>query len=199
MAASTKAVKIGVIVEEINDLEVLYELTKKIIKENQFSFLHFVGHGCGKLQKKCRAWGRNLLDRGCNHIVLVHDLDRRNEKELRETLEKEMRDLEATQKVIVIPIEEMEAWLLADAKVIKEVFRLSRAPRLPSNPEKISNPKEYLARLVREGKKSQYLNTVHNKRIAGKIPIASVRRCSSFSTFEGFLRAVFPKASSRVA
>ena len=51
MAVLTKALRIGVIAEEWNDVDVIYELTCKIIKENQFSFLNFAAHGCGKLQK----------------------------------------------------------------------------------------------------------------------------------------------------
>ena len=58
MAGSAKAVRIGVIAEEKNDIDVIYELTCKIIKENQFSFSHFIGHGCGKVRKKCNAWDK---------------------------------------------------------------------------------------------------------------------------------------------
>ncbi len=61
MGDSKKSTKIGVIAEEQNDIDVLYQYTCKIIPENSFSFLRFVGHGCGKLRKKCRAWAENLL------------------------------------------------------------------------------------------------------------------------------------------
>ena len=40
-----KSIKIGVIAKEINDVEVLYEYTAKLIPENGFAFAQFVGHG----------------------------------------------------------------------------------------------------------------------------------------------------------
>jgi hypothetical protein len=60
MGASKKSIKIGVIAEESNDVEVLYEYTGKLIPANTFSFAQFVGHGCGKLRRKCRAWAGEL-------------------------------------------------------------------------------------------------------------------------------------------
>ena len=92
MADSSKSLKIGVIAEEKNDVEVLYELTCKIINEREFSFKQFVGHGCGKLRRKCGAWAVNLLRRGCTHLVVVHDLDKRNESELRAELDSAIKD-----------------------------------------------------------------------------------------------------------
>ena len=53
MADSNSRFTIGVIAEEVNDVEVLYEMTCKIVSENSFSFKLFVGHGCGKLRRKC--------------------------------------------------------------------------------------------------------------------------------------------------
>ena len=47
MAGSKKSSRLGVIAEEYNDIDVLYEYTAKLIAENSFRFLPFVGHGCG--------------------------------------------------------------------------------------------------------------------------------------------------------
>ncbi len=48
MAGSKKSSRLGVIAEEYNDIDVLYEYTAKLIAENSFRFLPFVGHGCGE-------------------------------------------------------------------------------------------------------------------------------------------------------
>lgn len=193
-----KAVRIGVIAEEQNDVDVIYELTCKLIKENQFSFLRFLGHGCGKVRRKCRVWAQNLIDRGCSHIVIVHDLDKRDEKELRAMLEKEIKDVNLGQQVILIPNEELEAWLLSDPKSLRTVFNMRRLPKVPKSPEKISGPKEFLANVVRQNSKSLYLNTVHNRRIARSLSISTLNRCPSFSLYPKFLETVFPRAASRV-
>ena len=130
MAGSTKAVRIGVIAEEKIDVDVLYELTCKIVRENSFSFASFVGHGCGKLRKKCKAWAQNLVDRGCSHVVVVHDLDTRNERRLRATLEREINEVRAELKVVLVPVEELEAWLLSDPEALKVVFNMKKLPKI---------------------------------------------------------------------
>ena len=112
--------KIGVIAEEQNDVDVLYELTCKLIPEGEADFSKFIGHGCGKLRRKCEAWSRNLISRGCSHLVLMHDLDSNDEERLRKVLEKIIVDIGFTGYLIIIPIFEIEAWLLFDMLALKE-------------------------------------------------------------------------------
>ena len=132
--------KIGVIAEENNDVEVLYELTAKLVGENSFSFSRFVGHGCGKLRRKCEGWAKNLLTRGCSALVVIHDLDKRGELELRTTLETRVKAAGFSKSVVLIPIQEIEAWLLSDPKAIQQVFKMRKVPRIPSRPERIADP-----------------------------------------------------------
>ena len=198
MVGLTKVVQIGVIAEEKNDVEVIYELTCKIIKEKNFAFKNFVGHGCGKVRRKCEAWGRALLARGCSHIVILHDLDKGDEKKLRAELEAQIRELNFEQKVVLISVEELEAWLLSDPDALKSVFNMQKSPRVRQTPEKISDPKEFLGNIIRKYSKSEYLNTIHNRRIAKALSIANLTRCPSFSPYPKFLKTIFPKTTSRV-
>ncbi len=195
MAALTRAIRIGVIAEEMNDVEVIRVLTGKFVKENQFSFSHFVGHGCGKVRRKCGAWAKNFLLKGISHLVIIHDLDKWEEIELRKLIEDKIRDSGLKNVIVLIPVEEMEAWLLSDPKALKDVFKMRKIPKVPKFPEKINDPKEYLRDLVINNSKSQYLNTIHNPRIAKKISVPNLLRCSSFAQYPGFLMAIFPKSS----
>ncbi len=156
--------------------------------ENRFSFSHFVGHGCGALRRKCRAWAENLVKRGCDCIVVVHDRDRNDEDRLRSDLEARIDGVAMRVSVVVIPVEELEAWLLADPDAIMAVFRMRKRPRIPTRPERIESPKEYLARIVGKDSKSQYINTIHNRRIAKEQKIETLARCPSFSRYPAFLR-----------
>ena len=133
--------KIGIIAEDQTDIDVLYKLTCKVIKENSFSFKRFIGRGCGKLRRKCSAWAQNLLLQGCQHLVVLHDLDCCNEDELRAELTHAIRDLAYKTKIVLIPVKEIEAWLLVDSTSLREVFGMRRSPKLPNNPELLGDPK----------------------------------------------------------
>jgi hypothetical protein len=187
MAGSKTSIKIGVIAEENNDVEVLYEYTGKIIPENRFSFARFVGHGCGALRRKCRAWAENLVKRGCIGIVVLHDSDGGDEGKLRGSLEKQIKEVGVECWVVLIPIEEVEAWLLADPDAIKRVFNMRKTPKVPKRPETIKNPKEFLGVIVEKGSNAQYINTIHNKKIAAQQDIVTLERCPSFGRYPPFL------------
>ena len=181
------AAHIGVIAEEQNDVDVLYEFTSKIIPENAFSFRRFIGHGCGKLRHKCNAWAQNLIRRGCSHLVVMHDLDVNDENTLRHQLEESIRGLAFTGSLVLIPVHEIEAWLLCDGAALRHVFSMKKQPKVPSNPEGIQSPKEHLRDLVWRTSRKHYVNTIHNRRIAASIPVASLRVCRSFDPYPRFL------------
>lgn len=179
--------KIGVIAEENNDVEVLAEITRKLIPENSFSIAKFVGHGCGKLRKKCGPWARNLASRGCDLLVVLHDLDRAVESQLRSGLEGAVVDSTFKGKLILIPIEELEAWLLADAAALKATFTMSKQPNTPANPELIQSPKEFLRDLVWKSSKKRYVNTVHNRKIAKNLNLDALKNCKTYAAYPKFL------------
>lgn len=180
-------VKIGVIAEEQSDIDVLYELTCKLTLESNFSFSKFIGHGCGKLRKKCRAWSQVLIRRGCSHLVVIHDLDNNDEDCLRQKLEDNVHDITFTGHIILIPVYEIEAWLLSDPLALKQIFSMNKLPNISKHPETIRNPKQYLRDIVWKYCKKYYLNTVHNKKIARETRIEKLSACLSFSPYSEFL------------
>lgn len=181
------AVKIGVIAEEHNDVDVLYEFTCKLTSESNFSFSKFVSHGCGKLRRKCRAWSHNLLRRGCSHLVVIHDLDNNDEDSLRNELEDSISGVAFTGHIILIPVYEIEAWLLSDPLALKQTFGMNKVPDVPKHPEAVLEPKEYLRDIVWKYCKKHYINTIHNKRIARLTKIEKLSTCHSFAPYPEFL------------
>ncbi len=180
--------KIGVIAEEKNDIEVLYELTCKLVRPSSFSFKKFIGHGCGTLRRKCNSWARNLLQRGCQHIVVLHDLDCYIESELRRNLRGKIEDIGFCGHIILIPRREIEAWLLVDADALAFVFNMRDTPRIPARPEAIIDPKRKLKEIIKRSAKKSYVNTVHNKRIASAIDIEKLKIiCPSFERYPMFV------------
>lgn len=181
---------IGVIAEDNSDVAVLYELTSKLITPNRFAFKRWVGGGCGMLRRKCAAWAKNLLQRGCTHLVVIHDLDTNLESKLREELTKYIKDIAFDRYIILIPIHEVESWLLADAAALQKVFNMNRIPQTPCNPEAIMKPKERLRDIVFKNtkKEKRYLNTIHNQKIAKELRIGELKRkCASFRSYPVFI------------
>jgi len=187
------SIKIGLIAEDQTDYEVLNIFTCKLIEESKFKFLHHFGHGCGKLKKKCAAWAKNLVDRGCNHIVVMHDLDDNKEKVLRKSIEEKIRNINCINRLILIPIFEVEAWLLSDSNALTKTFKIQNNIKDQiNNPETIKDPKKHIGELVRKNCNIRYVNSIHNKKIAQEICIDELsRKCRSFKPFQDFINRCF--------
>lgn len=184
---------IGIIAEEDNDLEVLYELTCKLINRRAFSFKrNFIAHGCGTLRNKCMVWAKNLLRRGCSYLVVMHDLDTFSEVSLCNELTSYVNKAGFQAYIIMIPVHEIEAWLLVDASALKRVFSMSKLPKIPHLPEDILEPKEKLENIIWKYSKKRYVNTIHNKHIAKELNINLLnRKCNSFGRYPRFIAEIF--------
>lgn len=178
---------IGVIAEDISDVDVIEEIIAKKRKRNYFKIKKFVGHGCGKVRSKCRDWASNLRIQRCALLIVMHDLDENNLDELRAELQNALCPSPIAKHIIVIPIREIEAWLLADHHAINKTFGLHL--KKITNPEEIRRPKERLRDLVylKSNKSKVYVNTIHNRRIAANASLKELGRCSSFVPLNDFL------------
>lgn len=184
--------KIGLIAEDKSDIETIKILIRKIGKK-PFSAPHFVGHGCGKIKSKSFEWARNLKQRGCDSLILVHDLDRNDADDLEAVLREELDPCPIANHLISIPVQELEAWLLADSAAIMAALNLKALPKRVANPEQIVDPKENLSQVVylKSEKSKYYVNTIHNAKIASHCTLTELRRCSSFVPFERFVSTLF--------
>lgn len=181
---------IGIIAEDESDVECIKHFIRRNKPEKQIGFKKFVGHGCGRIHKKANAWANNFKTQGCNSIILVHDLDRNDKDELYKNICDAFLPSPIKKYCICIPIEELEAWLLSDIIAIKKVFNIKTQIKLPNYPEKIPSPKEYLNKIVRKAtnKKVDYINTIHNKKIAEIISLKKMySKCETYREFQDFV------------
>ena len=182
-----EALKLGVIAEDKSDVEVISAILEKYAAKNDFVVKKFVGNGCGRLRNKCRTWAETLLKSGCAHILIFHDLDRSDETILFKALRDRVPTKDFPNSLIVVPIEEMEAWLLADEDAITKVFSLKQQLKRISNPETVKSPKEQIGHIVWGAAKKRYVNTVHNVKIASIATRENFMRCNSYTKLDEYL------------
>jgi hypothetical protein len=179
----------GVIAEDTSDVAVIRELTARLAPDRSIAFKPFVGMGCGRLRRKCKAWAQMLAVKGCSHLIVVHDLDDNDERTLRNHLETAIAAVRFKASVVLIPVREIEAWLLADAVAVQQVFGLPKIPNVPASPERIVRPKETLRDLVWKAGKKRYVNTIHNAMIAKVLRLSARSKCPSFNRYPAFIQA----------
>jgi uncharacterized protein DUF4276 len=182
--------KVGVIAEDDSDVDVLKILAQKISGTQNFKVKKFVGNGCGKLKSKCLLWAKNLKLQGCKMVVLMHDLDNKDIDKLKGELKKAFSPCPIKDSLIVIPIQEIEAWLLSDEDAIYAALNLKHKVRKIPNPESIFDPKKKLGEIIhlKSGKTKRYLNTKHNKKIALCLNLDRIRKCNSYVPLENFIK-----------
>lgn len=179
--------RIGIIAEDKSDVEVVNIILGKYMPSNTFSIKHFTGGGCGKLKNKCHAWADLLIKNGCEHILIFHDRDKARELELRRILESKVPKSIFPNSVIIIPVEEIEGWLLSDIGAISKVFSFDKIPKIKSFCELIDSPKEYIQDMVKRISGKRYIHTHHNKIIAQNISLDNLRKCKSFTVFDEYV------------
>jgi hypothetical protein len=178
---------VGVIAEDKSDVAVVNEILGRYFSSSSYSIKKFVGKGCGKVRQKCSSWANNLMKRGCHFILVFHDLDNNDEVKLRKSLYVKLDSVPITEYLVIIPIKELEAWLLSDPAALKKTFSLKKLPKKIANTETIESPKEHLRDLIWRIGKTRYLNTVHNVKISRNISLTNYRRCKSFRPLDKYL------------
>ena len=182
--------KLGIIAEDDSDVGVVSQLTRRMVRPKKIGFKRFVGNGCGKIMRKCRAWAEILVRQGCLWVVVVHDCDRNEENALRQKLKAAVAGVNTRASIVLIPVREIEAWLLFDPKAIASTFREGKKPVLPGDPESLQDPKKKLGEIVWKTYRKQYLNTVHNEIIAKNLDPQFLKKARSFELYPPFVGAL---------
>jgi hypothetical protein len=177
--------------EDDSDIQVVKQLINKI-NPSKFGFSQFKTDGCGRLRNKCDKYVAALFDKGSDMVFVFHDADTDDNDRLRilrrALSEKVLAAKPRGRACIIIPIQEIEAWLLADEEAINSSFsKLTVKP--VSNPEQVKSPKEFIERLSRgANSKPRYSNTTHNNKIAAKLNLRKVyEKCPSYRPFHDII------------
>lgn len=177
--------------EDSSDTESLKHIIRTLSNNNSLQVKTKGFDGCGDLLNRGHRIMRLFSQQGCKKFVICYDADGPDPS---------IRHREATTRivsaskvnaphVILIPVQELEAWILADNAAMSAVVRSWEEKEVQS-PESIPSPKEYLQKMSRgENKKPRYDPANHNPTIVKKLDLDKVaRKCPSFRPLVAFIR-----------
>lgn len=182
----------AVLGEDESDTEALACLIRRIKNNNSLQVLKKGCSGCGELFKKGPAQIKAFHSaKSCGKFVICYDSDGSDAEARRQRIARELiRPSGVTAKFCaVVPVQELEAWFLADLSAIQAVLTGFRPNTSYERPESIADPKEHLNRITRIGNsRPRYSNALHNPHFAKHLNIAEVsRKCPSFVPFYRFI------------
>lgn len=185
--------KFAVLAEDRSDADALVVLVKRISGDNHIQVVKKGFSGCGEL---CRKAGSHIADfakQGATHFIVCHDSDGNDPAAIRQKVKAGIDTkihLKAYRHKIIVPVQELEAWLIADeAAITKTIPTLSIS--VVNHPEDIDSPKEWLIRASYTGQRSRplYAPATYNRQVALHLDIAKVeRKCGSFRELTAFIR-----------
>jgi hypothetical protein len=183
----------AVLGEDDSDANSLVVLVRRISGLPNQTILKKGFRGCGHLrQNACRVI-REFHLRGATRFIICHDADNENPEHLKKSVRSTLLKSGCREFVceIVVPVQELEAWIIADNTAIKKLLNSLSIPNVTS-PEHINDPKGWLRRRSRISSKANYtyVPTIHNERIALHIDLDTLeRKCPSFRPLKDFVQA----------
>jgi hypothetical protein len=178
----------GVLGEDKSDVATLKVLFRRLAHDELVSIKTKGYSGSGEMLKKGGKQLKLFAKFGCNCLIVCYDSDNEEpENRYQEVVKRIIKKsgLTGLKKEIIcilIPFQEIEAWILADIEAVTHIFK-NWHPKPISNPESIDSPKEYLEKLSRDAKKRpRYNHATHNEKVAQYLDLDKVlQKCPSFN------------------
>lgn len=187
----------GILGEDASDFNTLKVIVKRLLNDESVTIRGRGYSGCGELLRKGARELQALAGLGMEKFVVCYDCDGADPAPKRDEILKQVVRPSGLKKkcCAVVPVQEMEAWILADIEAVSNVFSSWR-PTPIRNPEAIPSPKEYLESLSRaSNNKPRYSHATHNERVARFLRLEIVEaKCPSFGPLKEFF---CPKKASQ--
>jgi hypothetical protein len=131
---------------------------------------------------------------GWDRFIICHDADEDDPSAIRARITDRVVKPSgiAAPVCIVVPVREIEAWILADLDAVSRAFprwKPAWQPKPIPNPEGIRQPKEHLMRSSRDpNRRARYRHPADNPIVARHLDLAIVRKkCPSFVPLADFV------------
>ena len=185
----------AIIAEDDSDAKSLQILIRRITEKTNIKVLKKGYSGCPDMLRKGTKQLNSFVKMGATHLIVCADRDKFTVNERTGEVQKKIFENVNFKKnchcCIVVPCEEIEAWILADLDCLNKVFKSWSSNKKYSNPESVDSPKEELIRLSRMKNKSSrplYSNGTHNEKIFAHISLDELyKKCPSYRTLHDFV------------
>jgi hypothetical protein len=186
----------GILGEDESDAQTLKVLVTRLAGGQRLTVRPKGYGGGGKLLRDGARDLKAFRMLGLTRFIVCHDADGPNPQPTRDlVMQRIVRPSGLTEDCcIVIPVQELEAWILADIGCASKIFPSWR-PSPIENPETIAKPKEYLEKLSRDGKhRPRYRHATHNEKMAAHLDLNTVaKKCPAFTTLVAFVKKAAPE------
>jgi hypothetical protein len=182
----------ALLAEDPSDAEALVALVRRIQDQGNPRILRKGFSGCGELCRKAASYVELFGRQGATHFLICHDADGPDPAPVRSKVQQALKPritIPIKFHAIIVPVQELEAWFIADPAAIQAVIPSLRIPEV-RQPETIPSPKEWLeTRSRKDRSRPLYAHATFNPRVAAHLDIALVeRKCPSFRELAEFVR-----------
>lgn len=180
----------GILGEDSSDVATLKVLVRRLADDESLPIKGIYYGGCARMLSKGARQLRLFQNLGYTHFIICHDADGSDPEPNREQVRTRIIKPSGirTDFCIVVPVQELEAWILADIECATNIFS-SWKPNAIRNPESIPSPKEHLEKLSRTSRhRPRYIHTIHNEQMAKHLDLNKIsRKCPAFRELEKFI------------
>jgi hypothetical protein len=188
---------IGIFGEDYSDFATLKEIVRSLTENRSLTINGRGFGGKGNLLNKCADHLKTFYEDGYRHFVICHDSNGDEASLIRERVHRRIvapSGIPADGCCIVVPVQEIEAWILADIRSARKIFPSWR-PAPVRNPERMTKPSRELERMSRQKNlRPRYSHPTHNPQIVQYLNLDKVaEHCPSFRPLREFVLQHFSK------
>ena len=182
----------ALLAEDNSDVETLRVLIRRLAHNSTLPIKGKGYGGCGEMLQKGARDIRLFAKLGHKRFVICYDADGPDPAQHRQVvIDKIIKPSghAIPSCLALVPVQELEAWILADLhQAVPKVISSWKPSAIPK-PETIASPKEHLASLSRgSNKKPRYVYAMHNSKVAEHLDLSTVaKKCPSFRPLEKFV------------